>query len=113
MAQIVHAARMGDEILHPSLLAEVVSAVAEAVIYAAATAAAAAAISLAVLGTVATAGTGGIVIGIVAGAAIGALQGAKPRRIRWARQNRRADPRIRQRHTSTRSWNGTYHPFVV
>jgi YD repeat-containing protein len=73
MAQIVHAARMGDEILHPSLLAEVVSAVAEAVIYAAATAAAAAAISLAVLGTVATAGTGGIVIGIVAGAAIGAL----------------------------------------
>lgn len=73
MAQIVHAARMGDDILHPSLLAEVVSAVAEAVIYAAATAAAAAAISLAVFGTVATAGTGGIVIGIVAGAAIGAL----------------------------------------
>ncbi|WP_411958937.1 hypothetical protein ACK56M_19325 [Pseudomonas sp. s4] len=54
MAQIVHAARMGDEILHPSLIAEMVSAVAEAVIYAAATAAVAAAISLAVVGTVAT-----------------------------------------------------------
>lgn len=54
MAQIVHAARMGDEILHPSLIAEMVSAVAEAVIYAAATAAVAAAINLAVVGTVAT-----------------------------------------------------------
>ena len=46
MAQIVHAARMGDEILHPSLIAEMVSAVAEAVIYAAATAAVAAGLAL-------------------------------------------------------------------
>jgi len=73
MAQIVHAARMGDEILHPSLLAEMVSAVAEVAIYAAATAAVAAAVSLAVVGTVATGGAAGIVIGIVAGAAVGAV----------------------------------------
>ncbi|MFG0410010.1 RHS repeat-associated core domain-containing protein [Pseudomonas sp. FYR_11] len=73
MAQIAHAARKGDEILHPSLLAEMVSAVAEAAIYAAATVAVAAAISLAVVGTVATGGAAGIVIGIVAGAAVGAM----------------------------------------
>ena len=71
MAQIVHAARMGDEILHPSLIAEMVSAVAEAVIYAAATAAVAAAISLAVVGTVATGGAAGIAIAAVAGVAVG------------------------------------------
>lgn len=73
MAQIVHAARMGDEILHPSLIAEMVSAVAEAVIYAAATAAVAAAISLAVVGTVATGGAAGIAIAAVAGVAVGAM----------------------------------------
>ncbi|MGX1021512.1 RHS repeat-associated protein [Pseudomonas sp. Y3 TE3536] len=73
MAQIVHAARKGDEILHSSLLAEMVSAVAEVAIYAAATAAVAAAVSLAVVGTVATGGAAGIVIGIVAGAAVGAV----------------------------------------
>ncbi|WP_409260364.1 DUF6531 domain-containing protein [Pseudomonas putida] len=73
MAQFVHAARMGDDILHPSLVAEMVSAVAEAVIYAAATAAAAAAISLAVVGTVATGGAAGFAIAAVAGVAVGAM----------------------------------------
>jgi RHS repeat-associated protein len=73
MAQIVHAARMGDDILHPSLFAEMVSAVAEAVVYAAATAAVAAAVSLAVVGTVATGGAAGIAIAAVAGVAVGAM----------------------------------------
>lgn len=73
MAQTVHAARMCDEILHPSLAAELISAVAEAVIYAAATAAVAAAISLAVVGTVATGGAAGIAIAAVAGVAVGAM----------------------------------------
>jgi len=73
MAQTAHAARMGDEILHPSLTAELISAVAEAVIYAAATAAVAAAISLAVVGTVATGGAAGIAIAAVAGVAVGAM----------------------------------------
>ncbi|MBI6926736.1 PAAR/RHS domain-containing protein [Pseudomonas putida] len=73
MAQIVHAARQGDEILHASLMAEMISAVAEAVIYAAATAAVAAAVSLAVVGTVATGGAAGLAISIVAGVAVGAV----------------------------------------
>ncbi|WP_459207668.1 RHS repeat-associated core domain-containing protein [Pseudomonas sp. MLB6B] len=73
MAQIVHAARLGDDILHPSLVAELLSAAAEAVIYAAATAAAAAAISFAVVGTVATGGAAGIAIAAVAGVAVGAI----------------------------------------
>lgn len=73
MAQTVHAARMGDAILHPSLAAEMISAVAEVVIYAAATAAVAAAISLAVVGTVATGGAAGFAIAAVAGVAVGAM----------------------------------------
>ncbi|NIE75851.1 type IV secretion protein Rhs, partial [Pantoea sp. Ap-967] len=72
MAQTVHAAREGDAILHPSLAAEMLSAIAEAAIYAAATAAVAAAISLAVVGTVATGGAAGFAIAAVAGVAVGA-----------------------------------------
>lgn len=47
MAQNVHAAREGDAILHPPLAAELMSALAEAVVYAAATALVAAAIIIA------------------------------------------------------------------
>lgn len=75
MAPIVHAARMGDDILHPSLAAELISAVAEAAVYAAATAVVASAITLAAVGTVATGGALGVVIGIAAGAAVGAVSG--------------------------------------
>lgn len=73
MAPIVHAARLGDDILHPSLAAELISAVAEVAIYAAATAVVASAITLAAVGTVATGGALGVVISIAAGAAVGAM----------------------------------------
>ena len=73
MAQIVHAARQGDAILHPSLIAELISATVEAVIYGAAALAVTAVICLAVVGTVFTGGAVGFAIGIAAGAAVGAM----------------------------------------
>ena len=73
MAQIVHAARQGDAILHPSLLAELISAAVETVIYAAAALAVTAAIGLAVVGTAFTGGALGVVIGMAAGVAVGAM----------------------------------------
>ena len=73
MAQIVHAARQGDAILHPSLIAELISATVEAVIYGAAALAVGAVICLAVVGTVFTGGALGVVIGIAAGVAVGAM----------------------------------------
>ncbi|MEX5625820.1 RHS repeat-associated core domain-containing protein [Pseudomonas marginalis] len=66
MADTVHAARVGDPILHTSVWAEILATVAEAVVYAAVTAAVIAAAPY-VLGAAAVAAAGAVVIGVGAG----------------------------------------------
>ncbi|MHC6224503.1 PAAR/RHS domain-containing protein [Pseudomonas sp. X10] len=68
----LHAAREGDLILHPPLMAELISGLTEAVIYAAATAAVAAAIGGAVVAVVGTGGAATVLTPIIAGALVGA-----------------------------------------
>ncbi|MCO7520894.1 MULTISPECIES: RHS repeat-associated core domain-containing protein [unclassified Pseudomonas] len=72
MDDSLHAARQGDLILHPPLMADLVSAVSEAVIYAAATAAVAAAIGGAVVAVVGTGGAAAALTPLIAGALVGA-----------------------------------------
>jgi len=71
MAQNVHAAREGDAILHPPLAAELMSALAEAVVYAAATALVAAAIAGTVVAVVGTGGAAAVLVPVIAGALVG------------------------------------------
>lgn len=71
MAQNVHAAREGDAILHPPLLAELASAVGEVIIYAAATAVVGAAIAGTVMTVVGTGGAAAVLIPVIAGALVG------------------------------------------
>ncbi|WP_034126344.1 MULTISPECIES: PAAR domain-containing protein [Pseudomonas] len=71
MAQNVHAAREGDAILHPPLAAELMSALAEAVVYAAATAVVAAAIAGTVVAVVGTGGAAAVLVPVIAGALVG------------------------------------------
>ncbi|WP_241492883.1 PAAR domain-containing protein, partial [Pseudomonas endophytica] len=72
MAQNVHAAREGDAILHPSLAAEMMSAVTEAIVYAAATALAGAAIAGTVVAVVGTGGAAAVLVPLIAGTLVGA-----------------------------------------
>lgn len=72
MGDSLHAAREGDLILHPPLMAELVSGLTEAVIYAAATAAVAAAIGGAVVAVVGTGGAAATLTPLIAGVLVGA-----------------------------------------
>lgn len=72
MDDSLHAARLGDLILHPPLMAELVSTLTEAVVYAAATAAVAAAIGGAVVAVVGTGGAATVLTPLIAGALVGA-----------------------------------------
>ncbi|QXH48218.1 RHS domain-containing protein [Pseudomonas xanthosomatis] len=72
MDDSLHAARQGDLILHPPLMAELVSTLTEAVVYAAATAAVAAAIGGAVVAVVGTGGAAAVLTPLIAGALVGA-----------------------------------------
>ncbi|TFF42755.1 RHS repeat-associated core domain-containing protein [Pseudomonas sp. RIT623] len=72
MDDSLHAARQGDLILHPPLMAELVSALSEAVIYAAATAAVAAAIAGTVVAVVGTGGAAATLTPLIAGALVSA-----------------------------------------
>ena len=72
MAQDLHAARKDDLILHPPLMAELTSALTEAVVYAAATAAVGAALGAAVAATIGTGGAAAALVPVAAGLLVGA-----------------------------------------
>ncbi|MDF9755954.1 hypothetical protein [Pseudomonas hunanensis] len=72
MDDSLHAARMGDLILHPPLMAELVSGLVEAAVYAAAVAAVGAAIGGAVVAVVGTGGAAAVLTPLIAGAMVSA-----------------------------------------
>ena len=72
MDDSLHAARMGDLILHPPLMAELVSGLVEAAVYAAAVAAVGAAIGGAVVAVVGTGGAAAALTPLIAGAMVSA-----------------------------------------
>ncbi|WP_369990261.1 RHS repeat-associated core domain-containing protein [Pseudomonas xanthosomatis] len=72
MDQNLHAARLGDLIVHPPLAAELASALTEAIIYGAAAIAVGAAIGGAVVAVVGTGGAAAFLTPVIAGAIVGA-----------------------------------------
>lgn len=72
MDDSLHAARMGDLILHPPLMAELVSGLVEAAVYAAAVAAVGAAIGGAVVAVVGTGGAAAVLTPLIAGVMVSA-----------------------------------------